>query len=97
MDQIMGCCIPEAELDNHFQNFMNHTFNDSSYPELKEKVSSLYSILKHDSNSDRKQLAQWALTYFFDDEDLIHDEIAGIGFVDDMIVMDYAINLLQTT
>ena len=97
MDQIMGCCIPEAELDNHFQNFMNHTLNDSSYPELKDKVSSLYSILKHDSNSDRKQLAQWALTYFFDDEDLIHDEIDGIGFVDDMIVLDYAIKLLQTT
>ena len=97
MDQIMGCCIPEAELDNHFQNFMNHTYSDSSCPELKDKVSSLYSILKHDSNSDRKQLAQWALTYFFDDEDLIHDEIAGIGFVDDMIVMDYAMKLLQTT
>lgn len=97
MDQIMGCCIPEAELDHHFQNFMNHTFNDSSYPKLKDKVSSLYSILKHDTNSDRKQLAQWALTYFFDDEDLIHDEIDGIGFVDDMIVMDYAIKLLQTT
>lgn len=97
MDQIMGCCIPEAELDNHFQTFMNHTYSDSSYPELKDKVSSLYSILKHDSNSDRKQLAQWALTYFFDDEDLIHDEIAGIGFVDDTIVIDYAIKLLQTT
>ena len=97
MDQIMGCCIPEAELDNHFQNFMNHTLNDSSYPEIKDKVSSLYSILKHDSNSDRKQLAQWALTYFFDDEDLIHDEIDGIGFVDDMIVLDYAIKLLHTT
>ena len=97
MDQIMGFRIPESELDNHFQNFMNHTLNDSSYPELKDKVSSLYSILKHDSNSDRKQLAQWALTYFFDDEDLIHDEIDGIGFVDDMIVLDYAIKLLQTT
>ena len=97
MDQIIGCCIPEAELDNHFQDFMNHTLNDSSYPELKYKVSSLYSILKHDSNSDRKQLAQWALTYFFDDEDLIHDEIDGIGYVDDMIVMDYAMKLLQIT
>ena len=97
MDKIMGCCIPETELDNHFQNFIDNPLSDSSYPELKEKVSSLYSILKHNSNNDRKLLAQWALTYFFDDEDLIHDDIAGIGFVDDMIVMDYAIKLLQTT
>ena len=97
MDQIMGCCIPEAELDNHFQNFMNPANSDSSYAELKEKVSSLYSILKRDTDSHRKQLAQWALTYFFDDEDLIHDEIDGIGFVDDLIVMDYALKLLHAT
>ena len=97
MDQIMGCCIPEDKLDKHIQDFIDHPLSDSTYPELKEKVSSLYSILKHDPQNDRKRLAQWALTFFFDDEDLIHDEITGVGFIDDMVVLDYAMKLLQTT
>lgn len=97
MDQIMGCCIPEDELDEHIQDIIDHPLSNPTYPELKEKVSALYSILKHDTNNDRKRLAQWALTFFFDDEDLIHDEITGLGFIDDMIVLDYAMKLLQTT
>lgn len=97
MDQIMGSCISENELDKLIQDFIDHPLNDPTYPELKEKVSSLYSILKHDPNDDRKRLAQWTLTFFFDDEDIIHDDITAIGYIDDMIVMDYAIKLLQTT
>lgn len=47
-------------------------------------------------NPDRKSGAQWALTYFFDDEDIIHDDVAGIGYVDDITVIDYAIRLLES-
>ena len=62
---------------------------------MKEKVTKLYNIFKNDDNPDRRRLAQWALTYFFDDEDIIHDDVSGLGFVDDVIIMDYAIDLLQ--
>ncbi len=96
MDQIMGCCISEEELDGLYQKFIEHPIDDPSYPELKEKASLLYSILKNDTNNDRKELAQWALTYLFDEEDLIHDDIPGIGHVDDLVVIDYAIDLLET-
>lgn len=95
MDQIMGCCIPEEELDGLYQKFMNHPIDDPSYPELKEKATILYSILKNDADTDRRELAQWALTYLFDEEDLIHDDIPGIGYVDDLVVLDYAIDLLE--
>ena len=95
MDQIMGCCIPETELDSLYQKFMNHPIDDPSYPELKEKAAFLYSILKNDADPDRKEMAQWTLTYLFDEEDLIHDDIPGIGYVDDLVVLDYAIDLLE--
>lgn len=96
MDQIMGCCIPEGELDSLYQKFMKLPIDDPSYPELKEKATLLYSILKNDVDPDRKEIAQWALTYLFDEEDLIHDDIPGIGYVDDLVVLDYAIDLLET-
>ena len=95
MDQIMGCCIPEEELDGLYHKFMNHPIDDPSYPELKEKAGVLYSILKNDGDPDRKEIAQWTLTYLFDEEDLIHDDILGIGYVDDLVVLDYAIDLLE--
>lgn len=96
MDQIMGCRIPEEELDVLYQKFISHPLDDPSYSELKEKATILYSILKNDADPDRKELAQWALTYLFDEEDLIHDDIPGIGYVDDLVVIDYAIDLLET-
>lgn len=37
----------------------------------------------------------WALSYFFYDEDIIHDEISGLGLVDDLAVIDYAIRLIR--
>ena len=94
MDQIIGSCIAEEELDGLYTQFMKNSANDSLYPQLKEKVSKLYLILKEDDNPDRRRLAQWALTYLFDDEDLIHDDVSGLGLVDDMTIIDYSINLL---
>ena len=96
MDQIMGSCIPEEELDELYIKFKGNTAEDSSYPQMREKVEFLYSIFKNDKNPDRQRLAQWALTYFFDDEDIIHDDVTGLGFVDDMTIIDYATRLLES-
>lgn len=97
MDQIMGCCMPESELDPHYSNFMRNTPDNPLYPKFKEKVSLLYDVLKNDTDPEKKRLAQWALTYLFDDEDLIHDDVSGLGLVDDMTVIDYAIRLIQAS
>jgi len=96
MDQIMGSCMPEEELDELYLKFKESATKDSSYPQMKEKVESLFSIFKNDKNPDRQRLAQWALTYFFDDEDIIHDDVSGLGLIDDMTVIDYATRLLQS-
>ena len=113
MDQIMGCCIPEEELDELYLKFNNTIDDNLIYTEQKKKVSALYSIFKNEKDSeeklnldseknpyeekkaDRKLIAHWALTYFFDDQDVIHDDVLGVGFVDDMVVLDYALNLLS--
>ena len=94
MDQIMGSCISEEELDGLYAEYMETAGNAPLYPQLKEKVAKLYSVLKKDGNADRRRMAQWALTYFFDDEDLIHDSVSGLGLVDDVTIVDYAIALL---
>lgn len=95
MDQIMGSCMPEEELDELYSNFKESAEGNSLYPQIREKVESLYSIFKNNKNPDRQRLAQWALTYFFDDEDIIHDDVSGLGLIDDMTVIDYATRLLQ--
>ena len=96
MDQIMGSCMPKKELDELYLKFRKSTTIDSSYPKMKEKVESLYSIFKNEENPDRQRLAQWALTYFFDNEDIIHDDVSGLGLIDDMTIIDYATRLLQS-
>ncbi|MCR4557767.1 MAG: hypothetical protein K5779_08095 [Saccharofermentans sp.] len=96
MDQIMGCCMSGGELDELYTKFKGSSAVDSSYPQMKEEVDSLYSIFKNDENPDRQRLAQWALTYFFDDEDIIHDDVSGLGLIDDMTIIDYATRLLQS-
>lgn len=97
MDQIMGSCIAEEELDGLYTQFMKNSANDSLYSQLKEKIATLYLMLKKGDNPDRRRLAQWALTYFFDDEDLIHDNVSGLGLVDDITIIDYAISLMQAS
>lgn len=96
MNQIMGSCMSVEELDELYLKFKGSTDGDSTYPQMEEKVESLYSILKNDENPDRQRLAQWALTYFFDDEDIIHDDVSGLGLIDDMTVIDYATRLLES-
>ena len=41
MDQIMGSCMPEEELDELYTKFKESAALDSSYPQMKEKVESL--------------------------------------------------------
>lgn len=96
MDQIMGSCIPKEELDELYLKFKGGIDENSVYFQMKEKIEFLYSIFISNENPDRKRLAQWALTYFFDEEDIIHDDMPALGLIDDMMVIDYAIRILQS-
>ena len=43
---------------------------------------------------DNNEIAQWALTYLLDDEDLVYDKITILGWQDDWLVLDAAIRII---
>ena len=96
MEQIMGCFIPEKELDELYSHFKRNKPDPLGHSEIAEKVDKLYSFLKSDGSPANKQIAQWALTYFFDSVDVIQDNIQGLGFIDDVLVMDRALKLIES-
>ena len=93
--EIMGAPFDDAELDEAFQEFCDNPPDETRYPGLKEKVNNLYSLLKSNVSPEKQRIIRWALTYFFDDEDVIHDTIEGVGLVDDALVIDYAMKLMS--
>ena len=58
-------------------------------------MDALYSVLKNDVSLEKRRIAQLALTYLFDKKDIIHDELKGIGLVDDVTVIDYALSIIE--
>ncbi len=95
MEQIIDSALPEAKIDDLYQKFKNKRANYTFHQRLKEKVETLYSVLKNDADSEKKAIAQLALTYLFDQKDIIHDNLEGIGLVDDVTVIDYALKILN--
>lgn len=92
MDQIMGFPMPEDELDGLYAEFRAR--NPKGPTGLAENVDRLFSVMKSDRKEEDRRIARWALTYFFDDVDLIHDDVKGLGLVDDAVVLDCALRLL---
>lgn len=95
MEQIMGCVIPEQEIDKYYESFVEGMSVNSDFFKMQEKVTCLYHIVKQDDDAGRRKIAQWALTYLFDSQDVIHDDIVCLGYVDDMMVIDYALKVLE--
>jgi uncharacterized membrane protein YkvA (DUF1232 family) len=51
----------------------------------------LYPLAVFENN----EIAKWALTYLLDDEDLIYDDISIIGWQDDWLVLNAALNIIE--
>ena len=94
VESVMGSVIPEDELDEFFNEFMQNPPDAEAYPSLKEKVEALYTLMKNAPDLEKRRIAQWALTYFFDDQDLIHDDIPGVGLLDDIVILEQALAVL---
>lgn len=89
MNNILGNLMAEEEISKYY-NKINLPNED-----LKQKAEQLYYIFTHDEDEDRKRICQWALTYFFDDKEVIHDNLPVFGTVDDLMVADVALGLLE--
>ena len=60
---------------------------------LMQEINGLYNILKSTSNLEElvQQKIIFALKYFLKNHDDIPDDIPGIGFLDDLTVVDWVI------
>lgn len=92
---ILGRLLKEDDLDSKYKQFQQGNVPPQAYPELKEKLAELYLTMKSSSDKQKRELSQWALTYFFVNKDLIHDDLPGLGLVDDLIVIDGALRIIQ--
>ena len=102
MNNMVGRPLPEEELDEHYQRFIENPMKNLSYNNKdkaivyiknKDKVTELYNVMKNKDDPDKQKIAQYALSYFFHNEDFIHDDITDIGLIDDLSVIDYALTL----
>ena len=94
MHQIVGNVMTEADIDKHYQDFCTKEAEENDRSDLKEKIDELYAFWKEEDDDNRKQIAQWALTYLFNDTDILNDDVRGFGYVDDMLVVDHAMNII---
>ena len=94
MQQIIGGCTSEENLDVNYAVFCKSQPQSENNLGLKEKLDALYMVLKNDESFEKRQIAHWALTYFFYHRDVIHDDLEVFGLFDDMMVIDRALKAI---
>lgn len=95
MGKITRSISPETEIDECYKAFREGKAKQSLHSHLMEKVDTLYTCFKNEGNPKNKHIAQLALTYLFNQNDLIHDDLEGIGLVDDVTVIDHALKIVE--
>jgi uncharacterized membrane protein YkvA (DUF1232 family) len=87
----MGSKMPLSEMID-----MHHKFLQKSYQEdIIEDIRKMSEVLMNLAQASDNEVALWALTYLFDDQDLIHDDISYLGWQDDWVVLDSAMRILH--
>ena len=88
----MGSRIPLSEMIN-----MHDKFLQKSYPEdIIDDIRKMAEVLIKHAQETSNEVALWALTYLFDDQDLIHDDVSYLGWQDDWVVLNSATRILQS-
>jgi len=88
----MGSKIPYSEMIDMHDKFLQKSFPEDIIDDIRKMAEVL---IKH-AQETRNEVALWALTYLFDDQDLIHDDISYLGWQDDWVVLNSAIRILQS-
>lgn len=70
---------------------------DENSDEIKKCIQKQIDYLLPLAENQKNEIAIWALTYLFDDEELIYDNIPFFGYQDDWIVLNAAIRLIKTS
>lgn len=93
ISQIVDNMLTDDQIRQHYQDFCKKT-DSTDQSSIKEKVEELYSVWEEEKDNDRKQIAQWALTYLFNDKDILHDNVQVFGYMDDMLIVNNALNII---
>jgi hypothetical protein len=88
----MGSKILYSEMIDMHDKFLQKSFPEDIIDDIRKMTEVL---IKH-AQETRNEVALWALTYLFDDQDLIHDDISYLGWQDDWVVLNSAIRILQS-
>ena len=62
---------------------------------LGDRLRQLFHQQPPCSEDNRKNLILWTLSYFFESSDLISDDVPVYGRLDDMLVIDTALEILS--
>ena len=79
------------ELVDNYKIFSENKHDEDVYVGLQIKAEQL---MLHALNHEN-EVAIWALTYLFDEQDYIHDELPILGWQDDWMVLDAAVKMLS--
>jgi len=87
---VIGSKMTEIEIGENY-----HLFLQKHYPEdIVHVIRAMADKLLPYALNENNEVAIWALTYLFDDQDLIHDELAILGWQDDWMVLDAACRII---
>ncbi len=88
---IMGSTIPLEEIIEMHKRLSKESYTEDIMQEIQAMATDLLLVVQNSGS----EVAHWALTYLFDDEDLIHDDISYLGWQDDWVVLDSAMRILN--
>lgn len=91
MEDAIGSCMKNEEIKELAKSFLENKYEDDITESIKRQVNYLLPLATDQSNA----IAKWALTYLLDEQDLIHDEVAILGWQDDWMVLNAAIEILK--
>lgn len=98
MRALAGRPLKEESLDRHMRWFQEDDPGWHTYFGFVDKINRLYALYQEHTAAGRKDLAQvanHALHYFFRVKDMIGDFVPAFGFVDDLLVVDMAMEVLE--
>ena len=91
MKATIGSCMSDNEIKELYVVFTKKEYLEDIVESVKKMANILYPLAIDENN----EIAKWALTYLLDDEDLIYDDISIIGWQDDWLVLNSALNIIK--
>jgi hypothetical protein len=91
LKDLLGYKMETQELVDNYKIFSENKHDEDVYVGLQIKAEQL---MLHALNHEN-EVAIWALTYLFDEQDYIHDELPILGWQDDWMVLDAAVKMLS--